>query len=1297
MRTLLALVLVSTPWLLLAEDGKPEGKAAQKDQYLYLFNWFDTDGFAAEGGSGDFDGMGQAFPEAMLPKGRTIEVDSSRYGKVLFLKPKLDARSYNLLSMDGQTIQVKTKGNFNLLLSLGAAHASPKKAGADDSNDDSPSPGDVVQFAGGVGLLQESVPFSDAVHSGFLRLRFKDGTETDAPIGFSPWNGEAALGEEVGLEGSYRAKDNDSLFFGAVGAGMLQRGISTGDTLRLWLQRTPIPEDKVLSSITLPRIPNAKLLGLTLASRPAVSLPRRPSRARIEKPQATEGRTTIAIFDEPGFPRYQAPGTLGFDSLRAQLEPHGLAAARFSSEHLASRELLDSAVYPVLILPQGSTFPEPAIESVAAYQKSGGHLVLTGRGFGRILRETAYGTWIDIYPDASLRAHDGERGLGVVPFLTTTHTRVWPTEELISWGFPEALWAEIEPRDEVARTTILPSFEAVKESPVHEITPLLRNGGWTSATAAIVRHKPKGWRSSITVYTPTLPLWHHGGRPALDLQREVIARAALYCLHASGKLPDEAWTQATKPYERSPTDGAAPEPVAAVDAPFAGPAVARGDGTLWVVDVSRLDDRACMTLVSAQGLLHRVEGPSLFLQRGTFPLDAIRESRAGKGLEKIAALEAAEVIDLVGHRNAVIVDPDLPGSLDVATMVAAAEGFLVAYPSSIEKWKLEVAFDLRGVFSHTSEMLAFTRTQLLPRLSTSAILDLPSSSSTWQLRDLAIRDRLPCISVSESRLVSSPAVVRADCRSEVERIFRETPLLLPVIGATAAPTYSTQTESTGPALASLWGKRWLTASTMANQSLVGRFESHEEPLLQRAEKALPFDARKCWIAVVDDGDLAGSILPESLSAQAALRAGFQAARLRLRGGVLQLDSESSAKPELNLPAHASSPLDPRSISVDDLFAKSAADGSPETGGTLAWNGTSAPFAGAFGPEAGRTAAKAWGEAVGKALESAKKSWLRLQVTGPGDDATLDHALRALPKGTAVFATFAGAEFGTSAVQVDPLSATERIDGTLLFRELPMQDLQALLTGDGLDRLRPVFPLFLTAQKSIVEMVHQSGEISDDVIFVSPEQLAKHAAEYLAHRRLVTRMIVPPDAEWRYDDNGKDLGVTWRKPGFDDSGWRRGVGEFGYGDEGEGRPERTVVRFGEDESQKHITTYFRTPFEVPEGPRARLLLLEVLADDGCIVYLNGKEVTREGFDPDQEVDFQTTARIAKGPNTEEQWHRTAVETAALQPGRNLLAVEVHQSSPRSSDLSFHLRMTACRWQKAEPAAPKDELATPEAEE
>jgi len=155
--------------------------------------------------------------------------------------------------------------------------------------------------------------------------------------------------------------------------------------------------------------------------------------------------------------------------------------------------------------------------------------------------------------------------------------------------------------------------------------------------------------------------------------------------------------------------------------------------------------------------------------------------------------------------------------------------------------------------------------------------------------------------------------------------------------------------------------------------------------------------------------------------------------------------------------------------------------------------------------------------------------------------------------------------------------------------------------------------------------------------------------------------------WRYLDNGTDQGAAWRQPGFDDASWRSGIGEFGYGDGGK----NTRVSFGPNSGDKYITTYFRTTFTSTGAPDAVGIYMRV--DDGAVVYLNGTEAVRDNM-PAGAIGHLTLARSRDGDDEEYSRH-FPIDPTLVRPGTNTLAVEVHQTSRTSDDLSFFPTLTA----------------------
>ncbi len=148
--------------------------------------------------------------------------------------------------------------------------------------------------------------------------------------------------------------------------------------------------------------------------------------------------------------------------------------------------------------------------------------------------------------------------------------------------------------------------------------------------------------------------------------------------------------------------------------------------------------------------------------------------------------------------------------------------------------------------------------------------------------------------------------------------------------------------------------------------------------------------------------------------------------------------------------------------------------------------------------------------------------------------------------------------------------------------------------------------------------------------------------------------------WRYLDDGSNQGTAWRQPGYDDSSWDSGVGAFGYGNE-----HRTRISYGPSWSDKYITTYFRTSFDASAVPASAAIYMRV--DDGAVVYVNGVEAARDNL-PSGSIGHTTLAYDRSG-NSEGSSRYFAIDPALIVPGPNTIAVEVHQSSPSSDDLTF----------------------------
>ena len=181
---------------------------------------------------------------------------------------------------------------------------------------------------------------------------------------------------------------------------------------------------------------------------------------------------------------------------------------------------------------------------------------------------------------------------------------------------------------------------------------------------------------------------------------------------------------------------------------------------------------------------------------------------------------------------------------------------------------------------------------------------------------------------------------------------------------------------------------------------------------------------------------------------------------------------------------------------------------------------------------------------------------------------------------------------------------------------------------------------------------------DDFIVVNENEIFATGLPY--------ETVVPLGSVWSYLDTGVDQGTAWRDLAFNDSTWPTGPGQLGYGDS----DEATVVRFATN--HKFATTYFRTEFQATGASQLHDLNLNILRDDAAAVYLNGVEVHRDdALPPDATYNTYTGD---SGVN-ETDFSSFKIDVSLLVEGTNLLAVEVHQAAPTTSDMSFDLSLEA----------------------
>jgi len=163
---------------------------------------------------------------------------------------------------------------------------------------------------------------------------------------------------------------------------------------------------------------------------------------------------------------------------------------------------------------------------------------------------------------------------------------------------------------------------------------------------------------------------------------------------------------------------------------------------------------------------------------------------------------------------------------------------------------------------------------------------------------------------------------------------------------------------------------------------------------------------------------------------------------------------------------------------------------------------------------------------------------------------------------------------------------------------------------------------------------------------------------------LVKELIPLGALWSYFDQGTDPGPKWNDQDSEDNAWKKGKAPLGYGDKALAT---VVVSYGGNARKKHPTTFFRSTFTVDNPQQFDALRMRVRRDDGVAVYSNGKLVARNN--PPKGASWQDYCSAVIGGNDEMRYLVLPVNLAAIRAGKNVIAVEIHQASPGSSDIAF----------------------------
>ena len=159
-------------------------------------------------------------------------------------------------------------------------------------------------------------------------------------------------------------------------------------------------------------------------------------------------------------------------------------------------------------------------------------------------------------------------------------------------------------------------------------------------------------------------------------------------------------------------------------------------------------------------------------------------------------------------------------------------------------------------------------------------------------------------------------------------------------------------------------------------------------------------------------------------------------------------------------------------------------------------------------------------------------------------------------------------------------------------------------------------------------------------------------------------VIYESDEWRYAVDSAFQDQDWKLEAYNDSLWSKGKGGIGYGD----NDDVTIV-------SKCNILFLRKKFTLQDTGIICKALLSIDYDDGFAAWLNGAEIARAGvtgvFPGASSSVVNHEASMYAGGHPENFMIQKDSLAKYLRPGENMLAIQIHNQSVTSSDLTSRI--------------------------
>lgn len=160
-------------------------------------------------------------------------------------------------------------------------------------------------------------------------------------------------------------------------------------------------------------------------------------------------------------------------------------------------------------------------------------------------------------------------------------------------------------------------------------------------------------------------------------------------------------------------------------------------------------------------------------------------------------------------------------------------------------------------------------------------------------------------------------------------------------------------------------------------------------------------------------------------------------------------------------------------------------------------------------------------------------------------------------------------------------------------------------------------------------------------------------------------IITQGDKWKYIIGSAAVPTSWINPSFNDAQWSEGASGFGFGD----NDDATNLSAG----SPFISLFIRKKINIDDINKIMRAVLHVDYDDGFVAYINGVEVARAnlgtiGTRPAWNALAGNHEAVMYSGGSPEKFEITLTKDLFVN-GENTIAIEVHNASSTSTDLSL----------------------------